>query len=129
MRLIFISLFCVCMYECLCVNNFFSYVIDNDRSLGKVDPPPSAHFIFTFFLFFYRHFFLILVSLFAPISDPPVVKRNEDNCIQRKKYDTKICVHEREKERVDCGACEPLQLAHLEILPPPRNLRENSLGR
>lgn len=79
------------------------------------------HFLFTFF---YRNIFLSWFLLFAPVSDPPVVKQKTKIVIEKKsnekhikKENTNLYVREREKERIDCGACESSLSAHLETLP------------
>ncbi|XP_076669564.1 phosphatidylinositol 4-phosphate 5-kinase 59B isoform X3 [Andrena cerasifolii] len=58
-------------------------------------------------------------TLFAPVSDPPVVERNEEIVVNEYNTLQNLYARERERERIDCGACEPLLSAHLETLPPP----------
>lgn len=72
------------MYDiCVCVP--LSAKID--RSIPRIVyvNPPSAHFIFTFISpFFYRNIFLSWFLLFAPVSDPPVVKQKTKIVIEKK---------------------------------------------
>ena len=80
-----------------------------DRSIFRIVyvNPPSAHFIFTFFSpLFYRNIFLSWFLLFAPVSDPPVVKQKTKIVIEKKvKWKTHkkrkhkfVCTRERERE-------------------------------
>lgn len=105
----------ITMSHCICC--IYIYVwhmrvctpIGKDRSIPRIVyvNPPSAHFIFTFFSpLFYRNIFLSWFLLFAPVSDPPVVKQKTKIVVEkksnektRKKKKIQICMYERERKR------------------------------
>lgn len=79
------------------------------------------HFLFALFL---PKYFLILVSFICTRFRPTCSQaKNEDSYRKKsnekhiKKENTNLYVREREKERIDCGACESSLSAHLETLP------------